>query len=210
MKDVRNILFDFGNVIIDIDLSGARRRVGALLSGGLESTGTETELTSLIHRYETGQIATDDFLKDIASRTIAGISREQIIEAWNSMLIGIPPYRLSMLEALKEQFAVLMLSNTNALHLAWVQSHLFNVHRVENFERRFFHDVYYSHLIGKRKPEAEAYKHVVEDAMITPAYTLFIDDLPENIRAAKRLGFQVLLSPEEEEIAEVLKLKGFY
>jgi len=210
MKGFRNILFDFGNVIIDIDIPRARSALESLLRTDLSRPATEEHLTRCIHQYETGAIDTDAFIDLILKNAKPHVQKEDVIDAWNSMLIGIPAYRFAMLEALKENFTLLMLSNTNSLHLSWILSHLSDIHGVSDFEKRYFHSIYYSHLIGFRKPQAEAFRYVIEDAFITPSNTLFIDDMEENIIAAKRLGFKTRLFHPDEEIAQVLKELGHY
>ncbi len=210
MKGFRNILFDFGNVIIDIDIPRAKTALESLMRPDLSLKAVEQHLTGLIHQYETGSIDTDTFVKGIMDNARPHVQKSEVIDAWNSMLTGIPSYRFGMLEALKVNFTLLMLSNTNSLHLSWILSHLKDIHGVSDFEKRYFHSIYYSHQIGFRKPQAEAFRYVIEDSFITPSNTLFIDDVEENILTAKRLGFKTRLFHPDEEIAEVLKEFGFY
>lgn len=210
MKGFRNILFDFGNVIIDIDIPRARAGLESLMRPDLPRTITEQHLTKCIHEYETGAIDTDTFINGILDNAKPHVQKEDVVEAWNSMLTGIPSYRFAMLEALKVNFTLLMLSNTNSLHLSWILSHLSDIHGISDFEKRYFHSIYYSHQIGFRKPQEEAFRHVIEDSYITPSNTLFIDDMEENIRVAKRLGFKTRLFHPDEEIAQVLKELGHY
>jgi len=209
MPQITTILFDLGNVIMDIDIPGATQRLEAFVDKS-QASNSRKEMTVLVHAYETGKIQTEQFTGGLMKLVKPGITVSDIIEAWNSMLIGIPRYRLALLETLKERYSVYLLSNTNSLHLAWVRDHLVHAHGISDLDRRYLHGAYYSHLIGYRKPEPESYQYVIDDSFLTPARTLFIDDLPVNIKAAKQLGFQTHLSPSQEEIAEYLKLKGFY
>jgi HAD superfamily hydrolase (TIGR01509 family) len=133
-----------------------------------------------------------------------------VIEAWNSMLIGIPPYRLDMLEKLRSKYSVYLLSNTNALHLEWIHRYVRKVHQVESFEKQFFDHAFYSHLVGDRKPNPSIFKFITEDAFLTPALTLYMDDVQENLDVAGKLGFETYLVKPGEEIAEYLKEKGFF
>jgi putative hydrolase of the HAD superfamily len=210
MAEIRNILFDFGNVIIDINIPHSKTLLESLMRPELSEATINRWITDHIHRYETGEIDTQGFLNGMLQQTKPGTSAEDVIHAWNSMLIGIPQYRLTMLEAIKEEHNVFMLSNTNPLHIDWIYDQMSNVIGIGDFEKRFFDGVYYSHLIGARKPDARAFQHVIEDAMITPSKTLFIDDILENIKAAKRLGFRTMHIGEDEEIAAVMKEMQFY
>ncbi|MEO5905496.1 MAG: hypothetical protein ABIQ11_02130, partial [Saprospiraceae bacterium] len=145
---MNNLLFDFGNVIIDIDVDGAMGRMTKLL----KSDGDRAILTGIVNEYECARISTDIFLNKIISHSRPGVQAFHIIEAWNSMLIGIPTHRLEMLRKLRKKYNVYLLSNTNELHLEWVHHHLRRVHEVENFEKEFFDHVFYSHLVRDRKP----------------------------------------------------------
>lgn len=210
VKKIRNLLFDFGNVLIDIDIPGAIQNITELLDDSHGSAFLEKHIWGLAAQYEIDGISTDQFVGGILKYCKEGVNPDDVKVAWNSMLIGIPEYRLTMLERLKENHNVVLLSNTNELHMNWVWDHLLNAHGEENFNRRYFHDTYYSHLIKLRKPDKACFEHVCTESFITPKYTLFIDDLSINIEAAKKLGFQTRLSPPEDEIAEFLKVEGFY
>ncbi len=210
MNPIANILFDFGNVIIDIDSPGAFDRIAAFRSPELDEETYRKNVISLAEKLEVDDISTGTFVDGILSLATSGLEAKDVIDAWNSMLVGIPRYRLSMLESLKPNFNLMMLSNTNQLHIDWAHEHLESIHGILDFESRFFHDVYYSHEIKARKPEPEAFLHVAEHSMITPEKTLFIDDVQEYLDSAAKLGFQTMLSPPEEEIAETLKILGYY
>lgn len=210
MQQIANILFDFGNVIIDIDQDGAKERLVALMDHGHNEQELLAHVEQLIKHYETNAITTEAFVSDLARFARKDVSREQIVDAWNSMLIGIPSYRFGMLLVLKSRYTTLLLSNTNALHMEWVYRHLREVHGIDKFEKEYFHGHYYSYLIRKRKPNQNFFQHVIEDALITPGRSLFIDDIQENTDSAKSLGFQTIRIRPDEEIAEILKLRGLY
>lgn len=210
MGVICNLLFDLGNVIIDIDIDGAKTRIKALLDPNHPGKDVENELLFNIEKFEIGAITTNDFLKIMLKYAKPGVTEIDMIEAWNSMIVGIPTYRLTMLEKLRENYNVLLLSNTNALHLEWVHDYFKNDLGESEFDHRYFDDTYYSHLIKLRKPDAACFEHVIEESYITPQRTLFIDDFEINIHTAKKIGFQTHLSPANEEIAEVLKIKGLY
>jgi putative hydrolase of the HAD superfamily len=210
MPAVTTLLFDLGNVIIDIDIPGATSRLESLIKKGYDLSAARRNMTDLVIALETGQIAPEAFTEGMLEMSRADVTATDIEDTWNSMLIGIPRYRLAMLEALKANYGVYLLSNTNYFHLTWVHAHLLGSHGVSDFDSRYFNDVYYSHLIQRRKPDRDAFEYVIEDSFLTPGQTLFIDDMPDNIATAKRLGFQTHLSPPEEEIAEFLKVNNYY
>ena len=208
--EISNLCFDFGNVLIDIDIEGAKHRLFELMQSGHDPEKVHAEIEHLIREYEVDEISTREFLDAMKAMARPEIEDDTIINAWNSMLLGIPQYRFGMLELLKENYNVFLLSNTNSLHIDWVHHYLRDTYQIMQFEKTFFDDHYYSYEIGKRKPDSEYFLHVIDDAMITPARSLFIDDIEENVRAARQLGFQTIHLRPEEEIAEVLKLKSLY
>ncbi len=202
----RNLLFDFGNVLIDLDIPSAIDRMKALIN---KDTGADM-FTEVILKYETGKVSTDIFINTILSQCPPKVQALDVIEAWNSMLIGIPDYRLEMLTLLRSKYNLYLLSNTNELHLEWVRRYLQNKFRIYDFEQRYFDAVYYSHLVKDRKPNPTIFQHIIADTHLTPSLTLFMDDVQENLDTAGQLGFGTYLVKEQEEIAEFLKIEGFY
>lgn len=207
MKDkISNLLFDLGNVIIDIDIDGAIERVKSML----REDADEAEVEHAMIEYECGRISTEIFINHILRQSERNYQAIDVIEAWNSMLIGIPRYRLTMLEMLRPKYNVYLLSNTNALHLEWVHRYVKRAHKVSDFESSYFDQAFYSHEVGDRKPNPSIFKHVSEEAFMTPGRTLFMDDVFENIEAAQALGFHTFHVKPGVEVAEYLKLEGFY
>jgi glucose-1-phosphatase len=202
----RNLLFDFGNVLIDIDVPGAIEQLKSLV----KKDNAEQVFQEALLKYETGKISTDIFINTLLSQCGPNVQALDIIEAWNSMLIGIPEYRLEMLTMLRPNYNLYLLSNTNELHIEWITRYLHRRHGIHDFEKRFFDGVYYSHLVKDRKPNPSIFQHVMTDALLTPSLTLFMDDVQENLDAANQLGFGTHLVKEKEDIAEFLKVEGFY
>jgi glucose-1-phosphatase len=205
-NNIRNLLFDLGNVIVDIDIEGALARLRSLFHAEAKHELIEKALLE----YECGRISTDIFINTMLSQSERRHQAIDVIEAWNSMLVGIPSYRLDVLEKLRSNYNVYLLSNTNALHLEWIHRYVRKVHHVDSFEKQYFDHTYYSHLVGDRKPNASLFKFIIEDAFMTPALTLYMDDVQANLDVAGKLGFETYLVKPGEEIAEYLKEKGFF
>jgi FMN phosphatase YigB (HAD superfamily) len=202
-KKYKNLIFDFGKVIIDIDDVGAIERVKKLLIN-------ESAFEEALPKYETGKIGTDAFINKLISQAKPKVQALDVIQAWNSMLIGIPASRLKMLEELKPKYNLYLLSNTNELHIEWIHRHLLKDHGIKDFETRFWNKVYYSHLVKERKPNPAIFEHVIKDAGIIPEETLFMDDTEEHLYAASQLGFDTYLVRKNEEIGKYLKKEGFF
>jgi putative hydrolase of the HAD superfamily len=209
MAHVQAILFDLGNVLIDIEEDRIAQSYRNLLGEeAYEQASAYCAERDLFNRYERGELSEEEFLEILAAAAPGKLSRTQLLNAWNSMLIGFPAHRLELLETLKEQKPLYVLSNTNETHLRWIYRNLEQVHGIPDFDDRFFKRAYYSHLIGARKPEARAFVHVLKDAGLDPGTTLFIDDKPENIEAAQGAGLQTHLHNDGRDVNEVLNALG--
>ena len=210
VKHVNTILFDYGNVLFDIDIPGATARMEALMHPDLQPAKVQSDMMELVKKFETGTIGTASFITGMRSMADVGVSDQDVVEAWNSMLIGMPRFRLAMLEALREKYDLYLLSNINSLHLDWVNDHLRTVHGITNFESQYLHDAFYSHLIGLRKPDPKAFQYVIDHTGLIPENTLFIDDTKENLHIATSMGFYTHHSPKEAEVVDFLREIEFY
>ncbi|MBK9984862.1 MAG: HAD family phosphatase [Saprospiraceae bacterium] len=205
-QKIQNLLFDLGNVIIDLDIEKTFNELMNLF----RSDADKSIIDRILIEYECGRVSTDIFINTLLSQSNRSVQALDIIEAWNAMLIGIPVHRLEMLKTLKENYNVYLLSNTNELHLEWVHRYLKRVHSLNDFENRFFDRAYYSHHLGDRKPFPSIYKHIIEDSQMNPALTLYMDDVQENIDVAVQQGFNTYLVKPDADIADYLKREGFY
>jgi len=203
---VRNLLFDLGNVIVEIDVDGAHDRLRKMYKADAD----EAVIQKAFLDYECGRISTAIFINALLKHCERRYQAIDIIEAWNSMIVGIPGHRLEMLLQLRDQYKVYLLSNTNELHLEWIHRYLRKEHKIDTFEKTYFDIAYYSHLVGDRKPNASLFKFIREDSYLVPALTLFMDDVQENLDTADKLGFQTYLVTPGEEIGEYLRKEGVW
>ena len=190
---IKNILFDFGNVLLDLDFEATEKAFEQASGKELRTWRDEHQLTDMLHAYETGHLSTTAFLQEMKRVLPGSVTENAIIQAWNAMLLDIPAYSLELLSTLRKKYNLYLLSNTNALHLDWVDAflqHHFSM-TTKDWDEQFFIKAYYSHLIGYRKPDTDCYEFVLEDADLVAAETLFVDDVAANTEAAKMLGIQV-------------------
>lgn len=198
---IKNIVFDFGNIFLNLDLEGALNNSLKVLK--LKSI--PQELNSINALYEQGLISTEEFI-EFYSENFSHLGTEEIIEVWNFMLKDFPLHRLEFLINLKNtsNYKLILLSNTNELHINWVKTH---ISIYENFKNCF--DAFYlSHEINLRKPNADIFEFVLRENKINAENTLLIDDNTDNIKAAAQLGYHVWnLNPENEDITNLFKTK---
>lgn len=205
---IENIIFDLGNVIIDLDIDRTFQHLKHWLGDDYElKLKNMRPDDDIFIQFEIGEISEETFFETLRSTSDTPLSIRQLKEAWNAMLIQIPPRRFEMLLRLKSQYNVFLLSNTNSTHVDWVDGYLKTVYgfSIQDFDARYFHKSYYSHLIHLRKPNEGIYEYVLQDADLNPQTTLFIDDNAHNIEGAKKVGLHTILHPIGEEIVEVMK-----
>ncbi len=194
----QNIIFDLGNVIVDIDEASTFRALSAYLNE--PATGrVPRSLITVIHAYEQGMIQTSEFLNEVRMQLPPELSEDQLIRAWNAMLLDIPRDRLRLIEQLRANYGVYILSNTNELHLDWVNRFLNQNYQIDSFDDLVDYALY-SHHAYSRKPKPEIYRELLDRANISAESALFFDDKPENIEAAKAAGIAAQLSPPNIDI----------
>jgi putative hydrolase of the HAD superfamily len=153
---------------------------------------------------ETGRIEKGDFLAQMLKHAPEGTTDQQIIDAWNAMLLDFPVRRLQILQQLRQHYSLYLLSNTNSIHLEAFNNILQQSRGIPSLNE-FFDKAYYSHLIGLRKPEKESYQLVLEENGLNPAETLFIDDTLPNIEGAKLVGLQTIHLLPPKTIADIFR-----
>jgi len=181
------IILDLGGVLIDVDYHAAARSFAAL---GLADFGTlygKAAQDHLFDGFETGILSPEVFRERIRGLHGHPLSDRQIDDAWNAMLGSIPPERIALVRRLKERFEVLLLSNTNAIHVAAFEAIVARENGIADF-KGLFHGAYYSCEIGLRKPDAAAFRHVLARHGADPARTLFIDDSMQHVEGARKAG----------------------
>ncbi len=201
-NNVKNLLFDLGNVLFDLDIDRTWQQLAHWLGdSSIERAMSETEL---FVRFEVGKMTETEFFDALRSKSAAPLSIRTLKEAWNAMLLQMPKARLEMLLRLKERYQVGLLSNTNETHIEWIHGYLDYSYGVTDFETRYFHHAFYSHDLQLRKPNVAIYETVLAKTGWNAAETLFIDDNAANIEGAKKAGLQTMLHPVGVEIMTVL------
>jgi FMN phosphatase YigB (HAD superfamily) len=150
--------------------------------------------------FERGDISAENFREKI--RQITGkpeLTDQQIDHAWNSLLVGVPEGNHQLLLRLKPRYRTFLLSNINAIHYDYIMKYLKEEFGFDGNDH-LFEKIYYSHLIGKRKPDAAIFEQVLNENNLDPAETLFIDDSPQHIATAQKLGIQTYLMTAPDSI----------
>jgi putative hydrolase of the HAD superfamily len=187
---LENILFDLGGVLLNIDAGKTRSEFARLGWQEENWKGINGDGHLLFENLEIGLDTPARFRDEVRKILPSNPSDSEIDYAWNAMLIDFPPEIVDYLIQLKSSYRLYLLSNTNELHLQrfgkiFRQSFGYPISML-------FEKCYYSHEIGFRKPDPEAFRVVLKDASLDPGKTLFVDDLKINTETAESLGMMTM------------------
>lgn len=204
-KNIKNIIFDFGGVIMDVNIGKTITAFADLKIDGLNSDDIISGHKQFLHDLEVGTITPDEFINSIYKNypAAANVSDKKIWDAWNALLQPYDPKRIAMIEKLKENYNIYLLSNTNFPHRIKFKE-MFREQFGENFDDLFIHE-FYSDEMHLRKPDPEIYRQTVEQARISPEVTLFIDDNEANITSARQFGLQAYHLTGGEKITDLVE-----
>lgn len=189
LKGIKNIIFDLGGVLLNLDFNKTK---SAFINLGLKDFDeyyTKAKQSGLFDLFETGSISELEFCSHLKSINKMDVSDDKIIEAWNAMLLNFPTSRKELLLLLKNQFAIVLLSNTNETHIRAFTDIIQQDIGVESLSP-LFNEVYYSNEIGLRKPNRNIFEYVLAQNNFIASETLFLDDSIQHIEGAREVGIQ--------------------
>ncbi|WP_075350773.1 HAD family hydrolase [Algoriphagus marinus] len=189
--DADFLIFDLGNVIIDIDYRGSINRIKQELPESIHSKVDTFYLTDFHKEYEKGRINSSQFRDEVRSYFGVDWEDQKVDFLWNSLLGKIPEERLKLVKKLRENFQVGVLSNTNLIHILGVNEILKADHGLDNFDP-IFDWVFLSHEMGLSKPSQEIYEKMVNELHTTADRVIFFDDLVANVNGAREVGIQAV------------------
>lgn len=202
---IRNIVFDLGNVLLNLDFDAS---IQAFQKLGLNSEVVNRQQAyadSVFYELETGKTTPEIFRKQV--RRILNnpeATDQHIDDAWCAMIRDVPAMRVEMVKKLAKNFKVYLFSNTNAIHIHHLHTEFREMYGIE-FPSLFVKD-FYSHELHERKPDLASYMKVIELSGIIPEETLFVDDLEKNISGAEKAGMKTFWLKDGMEVAEVFNL----
>ncbi|MBR4300788.1 MAG: HAD family phosphatase [Bacteroidales bacterium] len=184
---IKNIIFDLGGVIYDIRYENIADKFRSYGITEFEKLYSKASQTDTIDLFEEGKISPAEFRDYLRTLSPVSLSDEQIDEAWNAILIGIPKERLELLGMLRLKYNIFLYSNTNQINYDKFTSELREKYGFDIFEVTF-KKAYFSQILHIRKPKAEGFKAILSEQGLNPEETLFIDDSPQHIEAARKVG----------------------
>ena len=202
LQGVKNIIFDLGGVIYAIDY---HKTIDAFVQLGIddfEGLYAKAGQSALFDDLETGKVSIPDFVDRIQELLSETVTQEQVVTAWNSMLLDFMPDALACVKQLSQDYRLFLLSNTNEMHIAEIKNRA-GEDAFESFSQ-CFEKLYLSHDLGLRKPHAEVFTHILNEQGLRAEETLFIDDSIQHIEGAQKVGLKVHHLRDDERISQLL------
>jgi HAD superfamily hydrolase (TIGR01509 family) len=185
---VKNIILDFGGVLLDLDYQLTEQAFTKLGCTNFKEIYSQAAQINLFNTYEVGAIAEAVFFEELKKLSrIKTITPDELKNAWDAMLIAFPEENYGMLKELKKKYRVFLLSNTNETHITAFEKLIEKVCPLSEFEN-LFEKIYYSCRMHLRKPDAACFLQVLNDAGLNLEETVFIDDSIQHIQGAQHIG----------------------
>ena len=203
MTEIKSIIFDLGGVILNLNYSKTEdefKKIGVL---NFKEFYSQKKQTLLFDDFEKGKIKPEEFISSFKESENLKIKEIDFINAWNAMLLEIPIEKLQFIDDLKKDYKIILLSNTNEIHIKKFEDDLKKNNMLEQFYK-CFDKIYYSSRIGKRKPEENCFNQVLEENGLIAENTLFIDDSIQHIEGAKKAGIKTFHLEKNKSILDLV------
>lgn len=195
---IKNIAFDFGGVLFDLDYEGAIETFKKIGLADAEQRLDRYHQRGVFELLECGRIMPDAFREELGKMCGRALTHEEVMSAWMGY-IGAPvdERKLTYLDELRGRgYRTFLLSNTNSFVQSWAESPQFS--KSGRPLSDYLEKCYCSFEVGIMKPDPAIFQYMLDDAGIRPEETLFLDDSPANIAAANAFGIQTLLVEKNE------------
>jgi putative hydrolase of the HAD superfamily len=204
---VKNLIFDLGGVILDLSVDTTLQQLARLSGISREKAIEIFHKSPGFNEYEKGGM--DDASFRLYLKKIYNVNAfdDEIDACWNAMLLGIPPMKLKLLKDLQRDYKVYLLSNTNDIHLNYINSVMLPKINGETSLDPYFHKAYYSQRMKMRKPDAEIFEYVLRENNLVPSQTLFLDDNALNVAGAQSVGIKTVHVTTPDLILEYFNAK---
>ena len=191
MAAIKNLIFDLGNVLYDIDFKKMNAAFASIGIEGMDKHFTLNKSHQLFLDLEMGFVNEQKFYEGVRALVNLPLTNEQIQFAWNALLMGFRKNSIDWIKQNNSKYNIFLYSNTNQIHHDYFIAEFEN--KVANYTFvSLFKKPYYSHEMGMRKPDPASFSYILEKEGLVASETLFIDDNEPNILAAASVGLQVL------------------
>lgn len=208
LKGIKNIIFDLGGVILNIDY---QKTIDAFKNLGIydfEKIYSQAQQSKLFDDIETGRITSSEFIAELKNLLGKDLPDQAIVDAWNALLLDFPEKRLKILADLKDHYRVFLCSNTNEIHYQAYCKQLVDKFGVPDLSS-YFEKEYYSHKLGLRKPDPELFHLILSENNLNRTETIFIDDSIQHIEGALNVGIRARLLKKEEDLLGLFEVETY-
>ncbi len=207
MKEIKNIIFDLGGVIINLDTHRTIEEFNKISQIPFEEVYSQANQIEIFNLFDKGKISEFEFFSELRKQIRYEGPEVDLLYAWNAMLLDVPENRLDLLVEMKQNYSTFLLSNTCETHITAFENDLYLDHGVKNFND-YFDEVYYSCRVGMRKPDKEIFEMVLSKNKLKPEETVFIDDSIQHVKGAGQCGINAYLLPKNMEVEELIRQLG--
>ncbi len=201
---IKVIVFDLGDVVINIDFMLTYKAFAKLSGLTLDETLSKFEALEVFDKYEKGLFTDEEFVAFLKLNFAPESDNQTIIDAWNAILLDIPPARIDLMKELKAKYQTYILSNTSNIHIIEVNNILRKATGVADLKELVIKP-FYSYEMGLRKPSTDIYTTMVKEIACQPEEIVFVDDNEANVIAANEMGINAVLVTKENSILDVFK-----
>lgn len=203
-KEIKAIIFDLGGVLLNISYE---KTIEAFENYGIKNFKkqfSKAEQSKLFEQLERGTISEAVWLEEMLRLTEEQLSKEQILLGWNAMLLDFPVERFALLKELSKDYKLYLLSNTNEIHIENCREQYLSPFTWNKFEG-LFDEVFYSYEMGLRKPDKAIFEKVVKEIGLEPKNCLFIDDSPQHVESASKVGINAYHLKDHEDVLSLFQ-----
>ncbi|MBN2727747.1 MAG: HAD family phosphatase [Bacteroidales bacterium] len=208
MSEIKNIIFDLGGVLLNIDFAITQKAFAELgMENADEKFGKHMQL-GFFDQLDRGEISDNEFFEKVLAEMPLGTKKEDIRRAWNAMILDFPQENFNLLKRLSKNYRLFLMSNTNSIHFPEYQSllqRIFNINSLDDL----FEKAYYSFQIGKRKPENGFFELILNENNLKAIETVFIDDTLFNAKTSSKNGIKGLHLAENMKLTDFFTNEGF-
>ena len=203
MDKIKNIIFDLGGVLMNIDFKRTFNAFEIIGFRGAEMAFQDPAINRLCMDFETGVYCSIEMRTKFRELTGFICSDIQFDKAWNALLIDFPPERIRRVQELAKKYKTYLLSNTNPIHAKHFNSELNKHFGIESMDH-LLDKAWYSHNLGFRKPDERIFHKILKSSRLNPGETLYLDDLELNVKVAESVGIRGIHVTEEFTIIKAL------
>ncbi len=203
-NNISTIIFDLGGVLCDLDIDRCILNFKQLGLENFEHYLNNFGQSGFFMQLEKGLITAAEFRDEVRTLTSKPLTDEQINEAWNSFLVGIPTEKLDLIIELRKKFRIVLLSNTNIIHFPDTVARFFTYNGMSTSD--YFDKCYLSYEMKMAKPDEEIFNALLEAEQVSANECLFLDDGQKNIEQAAKLGIQTYLVKAGEDLSWLVDL----